>query len=139
MVTVREVSAEKFNKKLVEELKKINEIAPPAWASFVKSGAHRERVPSQKDFWYVRTASVLRRIYLDGPVGVSRLRAYFGGRRRRGHKPARFRRASGSILRKILQQLEKTNLIEKVKEGRKITVKGQKFLDNIAHGVQKNE
>lgn len=139
MITVREVSAEKFNEKLKEELKKIKEISPPKWAHFVKSGTHKERPPVQKDFWYIRTTSVLRRIYLDGPVGVSRLRTYYGGRKRRGHKPAHFRKASGNILRKILQQLEKTNLIEKTKRGRKVTSAGQRFLDRIAYEVYKNE
>ena len=137
MVTAREVSAEKLIAKLKEELKKIEEISPPSWASFVKSGAHRERPPQQKDFWYVRTATVLRRIYLDGPVGVERLRVYFGGRKRRGHKPAQFRKSSGNILRKALQQLEKAGLVEKVKKGRKITSKGQKLLDKIAYEVSR--
>jgi len=139
MVTVREVPAGKFNERLKEELKKIKEISPPTWINFVKSGVHKERPPAQTDFWYIRTASVLRRIYLNGPVGISRLRTFYGGRRRRGHKGAHFRKASGNILRKILQQLEKANFIEKAKGGRKITSKGQKFLDGIAYEVYKDE
>jgi len=133
MVTVTEVPAAKLIEKLKEELKKNEEIQPPAWASFAKSGAHRERPPKQKDFWYIRTASLLRKIYLEGPVGISRLRTYYGGKKRRGYKPAHFRRASGNILRKILQQLEKSGLVEKAKKGRKITSKGQKFLDKVAY------
>jgi small subunit ribosomal protein S19e len=133
MVTVTEVPAAKLIEKLKEELKKNEEIKPPAWASFAKSGAHRERPPKQKDFWYIRTASLLRKIYLEGPVGISRLRTYYGGKKRRGYKPAHFRRASGNILRKILQQLEKSGLVEKAKKGRKITSKGQKFLDKVAY------
>jgi small subunit ribosomal protein S19e len=133
MVTVIEVQSEKFIEKLKEDLKKIEEIKSPAWASFAKSGAHKERPPKQKDFWYIRTASVLRRIYLDGPVGVSKLRTYYGGRKRRGYKPAHFRRASGNIIRKILQQLEKCGFVEKIGKGRKITSKGQKFLDKVAY------
>jgi small subunit ribosomal protein S19e len=66
-------------------------------------------------------------------VGISRLRTYYGGKKRRGYKPAHFRRASGNILRKILQQLEKSGLVEKAKRGRKITSKGQKFLDKVAY------
>ncbi len=133
MVTAIEVQSEKFIEKLKEELKKIEEIKPPAWASFAKSGVHKERPPKQKDFWYIRTASVLRRIYLDGPVGVSKLRTYYGGRKRRGYKPAHFRRASGNIIRKILQQLEKCGFVEKIGKGRKITSKGQKILDKVAY------
>jgi len=138
MVTVREVKTDKFIEKLKGDLKNIKEISQPEWAKFVKSGAHRERPPQQKDFWYIRTASILRRIYLNSPVGVSSLRSYYGGRRERGYKPAHFRKSSGKIIRKILQQLEKAGLIEKVAKGRRITNKGQKFLDRIAYEVSKD-
>jgi small subunit ribosomal protein S19e len=129
---MKNIFNQKFNELLKEELKKFKEISPPAWAKFVKSGAHRERPPQQEDFWYIRAASVLRRLYLDGPVGVERLRTFYGGRKRRGHKPAHFRKASGSILRKILQQLEKAGLVEKDKKGRKLTSKGRSFIDKLA-------
>ncbi|KAF0214562.1 MAG: small subunit ribosomal protein S19e, partial [bacterium] len=68
MVSAREVDPQKFNGMLKEELKKVKEITPPAWSQFVKSGAHRERIPQQDDFWYVRSAAVLRRFYLDNSV-----------------------------------------------------------------------
>lgn len=137
MVSVKEVPVEKLVNKLKEELKEFKEISPPEWIGFVKSGVHRERPPLQEDFWYIRTASILRRIYLNGPVGVERLRSYYGGRKRRGHKPAHFKKASGNIIRKILQQLEKAELIKKVHGGRIITSKGQKLLDKIAYEVSK--
>lgn len=132
MVSVRDVQADKLVNKLKEELKSVKEIAPPEWSFFVKSGVHRERPPEQPDFWYIRSASILRRIYLDGPVGTERLRSYFGGRKNLGHKPSHFRKASGAIIRKILQQLESAGLIEKDKKGRKISNKGKKFLDTVA-------
>ncbi|HKZ45210.1 MAG TPA: 40S ribosomal protein S19, partial [archaeon] len=69
--------------------------------------------------------------------GVSSLRSYYGGRKERGYKPAHFRRASGNIIRKILQQLEKAGFIEKVAKGRKITSKGQKLMDRVAYEVSK--
>jgi small subunit ribosomal protein S19e len=136
MVSVREVEPAKFIERLKEELKKIEEIKEPLWAKFVKSGAHRQRPPEQKDFWYIRAASILRRIYLDGPVGVERLRTYYGGRRSFGH-PKHFVKGSGKIIRTILQQLEKAGFVEKGKGGRKITSKGKKFLDKIASEVKK--
>ena len=137
MVSAREVPAEKLIPKLKEELKNIKEIQPPEWIKFAKSGSHRERPPQQEDFWYIRAASLLRRIYLDGPVGTERLRSYYGGRKKRGSRPAHFRKASGNIIRKILQQLEKAGFVEKSKKGRKVTSKGQKFLDRIAYEVSK--
>lgn len=132
MVTAREVPAAKLIDKTKEELKKIEDIKPLPWSRFVKSGAHRHRPPEQDDFWYTRAASILRRIYIDGPVGVERLRSFYGGRKRRGYKPAHSKKAGGNILRKILQQLEKAGLIEKSGKGRKISSKGQDFLDRMA-------
>ena len=131
MVSVRDIQAAKFVANVKEELKTVKEIAPPEWSFFVKSGVHKERPPEQPDFWYIRSASVLRRIYLDGPVGTERLRSYFGGRKNLGHQPAHFRKASGAIIRKILQQLEAAGFIEKDKKGRKISNKGRKFLGTI--------
>lgn len=135
MVTVREVNPQKFIDKLKEELKKIKEIEEPIWAKFVKSGTHKQRPPEQEDFWYIRAASILRRIYLDGPVGVQRLRTYYGGRKNYGHAPEHFVKGSGKIIRVILQQLEKAGFVEKDKKGRKITPKGRSFLDKIAYEV----
>jgi len=137
MVSAREVDSSKLVAQLKERLKSVEQIKPPAWATFVKSGIHRERPPQQSDFWYVRAAAILRRVYFDGPIGVSKLRTYFGGRRRRGYRPAKFSRAGGSILRKILQQLEAADFIAKDKKGRKITPKGQKFVNGIAAEIRK--
>jgi len=139
VVTVRDVDAQKLVRAVKEELKSVKELQPPAWSMFAKSGVSRQRPPEQPDFWYVRGASVLRRIYLDGPVGVEKLRTFYGGRKRRLTRPARFRRGSGSVVRKLLQQLEAAGFVEKEKNGngRKITPKGKKFLDNIANKVAK--
>jgi len=137
MVTASEVKPEKLIERLKEELKKVDSIKPPEWSRFAKSGVHKERPPEQKDFWYIRSAAVLKRIYVDGPVGVEKLRSFYGGRRERGCAPARFRKSSGNITRKILQQLEKAGLIEKNARGRKITPKGQSLLNRIAYEVSK--
>jgi len=132
MSGVVDVKADVFIKKLAEELKQ--KIRQPEWSLYIKTGCGRERPPEQKDWWYIRAASILRRIYLDGPVGVNRLRSYYGCRHRRGHKQAHFAKGSGKIIRTILQDLEKIGYVksEKNKKGRVITPEGQKFLDKIA-------
>ena len=138
MVSVRGVSAEKLVSVLKEELKKVQEIQPPSWSRFVKSGVSRERPPEQEDFWYIRAASLMRRIYLEGPVGVSKLRTFYGGRKQLGHRPPHFRKSSGNILRKLLQQLEKAGFVEKAdKKGRKITSKGVKVLNKVSKEAAK--
>ena len=138
---MKDVETKRFIEICKEELKKIEEIKPPAWAQFVKTGVHKQFPPLQKDWWYTRTASILRRIYLDGPVGVERLRTYYGGRKDRGHKPERFKKSGGTIIRKCLQQLEAAGFIEKSKDpkdkGRVISEKGKKFLRKIVDEVKK--
>ena len=71
-------------------------------------------------------------------MGVQRLRTAFGGKRRRGHKPAHFKRAGGKVIRLMIQQLEKEGLItktEKPKKGRIVTPKGQSILNKIEKGA----
>ncbi len=136
MPTMYDVEAQELITKTAEELKKVPEIKSPVWAPFVKTGMHKERPPSSSDWWYIRTASVLRTVYRLGPVGVSKLRTKYGGKKNRGHKKAHFYKGSGNILRKALQQLEKAGFVkfaEKgVHKGRIITLKGRSFLDKIA-------
>jgi len=137
MVSVKEVPSQQFVEKLEEELKKIEQIKPPKWMSFAKSGSHRERPPQQPDFWYIRAASLMRRLSVEGNIGVERLRTYYGGRRRRGHKPAISKIAGGSVIRKLLQQLEAAGLVAKDKKGRKLSPKGQKLVSSVAKGMKK--
>ena len=137
MVSIHDVDQDMLVKKTAEELKKRMEM--PAWAKLVKTGVSRERPPGNSDWWYVRSASILRRAYIDGPIGTSRLRSYYGGLHRRGHKPAHFARASGKVIRVILQDLERLKLIEnaaKPKKGRIITAEGRKLMDKIARQVK---
>jgi len=139
MVSVKDVDAQDLINLAKEELKKMKEIQPPEWSLFVKTGASRERIPEQEDWWYIRSAAVLRKVYLNGPVGVQRLKVEFGGRKNRGHKPEKFKAGGGAIIRKIFQQLEDVKLIKKRgRKGRVISPEGQKFLDGIAYKLVKN-
>jgi small subunit ribosomal protein S19e len=136
---MRDIQPQKLVEKVSEELKKDDNIKPPEWSKYVKTGVCVERPPIQDDWWFLRSAALLRRVYLDGPIGIQRLRVVFGGRRRRGHKPAHQRKAGGKVIRLMLQQLEKAGYIQKVekpRKGRIITSKGQRFLNKIAKGIK---
>ncbi|MCQ8898214.1 MAG: 30S ribosomal protein S19e [Hadesarchaea archaeon] len=136
-MSVREVPPHLLIARTAEELKKLEEVKPPEWSRYVKTGVHKERPPEQPDWWYIRGASLLRRIYLEGPVGVSRLRVRYGGRKKRGSAPEHFRRGGGKILRTLLQQLERAGLVEKKdRKGRKVTRKGAEFLERLAEGLK---
>ena len=110
-------------------------IKPPPWAVIVKTGPGKERPPTRKDWWYVRAAAILRKIYLYGPVGVGSLRTAFGCRQRPGVRGREhFRKAGGAVIRKIVQQLERAGLVEKAgNKGRVLTPRGRSLLDRLAH------
>ena len=141
MATMYDVDATELIKKAAEELKKNENIKPPEWAGFVKTGRHKERVPADKEWWYIRTAAVLRTIYRFGPIGVSKLRVKYGGRKRRGHKKEHFYPGSGNIIRKVLQQLEKAGFLQKEEKlqhkGRRVTPLGKSFLDKLSTQIYK--
>lgn len=133
MASIREVSTDKIIEKAASELQKMESIQPPEWADFVKTGVHKERPPTQDNWWWIRAASMLRKLYLGQTVGVSGLRKQYGGRKNLGHRPEHKRKASGAIIRKLLQQLEAAGLAKTEKgKGRIITPKGMSFLDGIA-------
>ena len=140
MKTMYDADPQELIEKAADELKKIPEIKAPAWAPFVKTGMHKERPPANDNWWYLRTASLLRTIYRLGPIGVSKLRTKYGGKKNRGVKKEHFYKGSGSILRKALQQLEKAGFAKfadkDLHKGRVITPKGKSFLDKIAGQIQ---
>jgi len=139
LITPYDVPASKFVEKLAKHLKdNVDEITPPAWASIVKTGIHVQRSPQNPDWWYIRCASLMRKIYVHGPVGIERLRAEYGGRKDYGVKPEHAAKASGAIIRKALQQLEAAGFAEIFEtEGRRVTKKGRKILEELAEEVEK--
>lgn len=136
MTTMYDVESQDLILKAAEELKKVPDVKPPAWAPFVKTGMHKQRPPVSADWWYIRVASVLRTVYRLGPVGTQKLRTKYGGKKNNGVKQEHFYKGSGSILRKSLQQLEKAGFVKQaekgIHKGRIITPKGKAFLDKIA-------
>jgi len=137
---VYELDAHEYNLKLAEALKTIPEFKSPEWIKFVKSGASKDRPIEEIDFWHKRAASILRQIYKHNIVGVSRLRTKYGSKKNRGMKPEKFFKASGKIIRTILQQSDAAGLTEIAKAvrgvrarkpGRQMTEKGKKFLEAV--------
>ena len=139
MVTAQMVPAELLINEIVEELKSKEKIFnPPAWANYVKLGVTRQNAPEPgKDWWYVRVASILRKIYLQGPIGVMHLRKEYGGRKNRGSKPKRTGSGSGAIIRKAIHQLEKAGYVKLVTgDGRAVTPTGRSFIDSLSFKIK---
>lgn len=140
MLTPNDVPVREFLQKLANYLKEnVDEVAPPPWANIAKTGAHVQKLPENPDWWHIRCASLLRKIYVHGPVGIERLCAEYGGRKDYGVRPEHAVKAGGAIIRKALQQLEAAGLIEKFQnKGRRITREGRKLLEEIAEEVKKD-
>ena len=133
MTTVYDVPADLLINHVAKELNDNNDsVNAPDWANFVKTGVHNERKPDNMDWWYIRCAALLRRVYVNGPVGVSSLRTFYGGKKDRGFRPEKFRKSSGAIIRGALHQLEDAGYVEKVEGGRVVTAEGRSFLDKTS-------
>ena len=133
---VYEMKSQEYNTKLANALKSYPEFLQPEWAYYVKTGPSRIKPPQDPDFWFQRSASILRQIYVHNTVGVNRLKTRYGSKKNRGMKPERFVRASGKMIRVILQQAEKAGLLEKFtapheRSGRRLTKLGKELLEGV--------
>jgi len=139
LITPNDVPASKFIERLARHLKEnVDAVTPPVWASTAKTGNHVEKQPQNPDWWYVRSASLLRKIYIHGPMGIERLRADYGGKKSYGVKPRHAAKAGGSSVRKALQQLEAAHFVEMSKpRGRKLTREGRKLLQELAEELSR--
>lgn len=138
MAKVFDVPADDLILKLSDQLKKDKKINPPEWASYVKTGPHVEKIPQNKDWWYTRCASLVRKVYLHGPIGISDLKSYYGGRKRIGYNLDHHKDAGGAIIRNALQQLEASGYVEKKSKGRSISSEGMKRVDRLATEIFKD-
>jgi len=133
MATIYEANPNTLIEKVSNELKKL--IKAPEFTKYIKTGAGKERPPIDKDWYYKRAAAVLRSVYLRGPIGTNKLRVKYANRTNFGMGGERVYKASGKVIRTILQQLEEIGLIKqgglKGHKGRIITSKGKSFLDKL--------
>src|ERR687885_223626 len=138
MAKIYDVPSDKLIAKLADQLKKDKKIDPPTWSQFVKTGSHVQRIPQNKDWWYVRWASLLRKVYLNGPLGVADLKVSYGGRKQIGYNLSHHRDSGGAIIRKALHQLEASGYVIRVQgKGRVISSEGMKKMDRLATEIHK--
>lgn len=143
MTTYNDIPADMLIEALAEHLTTIKSISAPEWASYVKTGTHRERPPEQDNWWAVRSAAILRKVAFKGPIGANHMAQEFGGPRDRGVKPNRAAAGSRNIARTILQQLTEAELVKSslnasgsVNSGKILTPEGHKLINAVAHSVR---
>ena len=133
MAKVYDVPADELISRLTNVLKN-EEIPAPNWAMFVKTGAHADKPPQKSDWWYTRCASILRKIYLRGPLTVIDLRTIYGdGKSKMSYGARHHKDASGAVIRNAIHGLEKLGYLEKVeKKGSVISRQGMQKLDKLS-------
>ena len=150
MTTYYDIPANMLISALADKSSDSKDIVAPNWSEYVKTGVDRERPPTQENWWTIRTASLLRKVAKQGPIGVTTIAQTYGTVMNNGAGPNTPGVASRKIIRTALQQLEAAGLVEMVptKEvetedgkqqlysGRKITSAGQKLLDEVAHSCR---
>ena len=150
MTTFYDVPADLLNPALADRLSDIDGVSRPQWADYVKTGVHRERPPTQENWWELRCAAILRKVGREGPIGVNALAQAYGGRKDNGAHPNTPAIASRNVIRTALQQLQDAGLIDmksnktvdsingdqKLYAGRTISAAGHKRLDEVAHSVR---
>jgi small subunit ribosomal protein S19e len=138
MATLYDAPADELIAELASELE--DRLDEPDWAQFAKTGPGRELPPEQDDFWARRAASLLRKVAMDGPIGVQRLSTAYGdtrdGSNRYTVSPPKSSDGSRNVIRTILQQLEDEDLVEQQHDrGRIVTAEGRSLLDETAGDV----
>jgi small subunit ribosomal protein S19e len=140
-ITVRDVAADKFVKAYSEVLKNNDKFLVPKWVDSIKTGVSKELAPYDPDWYYIRAASVARKIYLRQGTGVGALKKAYGGAYRRGAVPNKHQDAAGGLIRTILLSLDGLNITEACPKGkgRQVTRVGQQALDLVAGQVARGE
>ncbi len=138
MTTLYDVPAEALIDALADKLEE--RFDRPDWAEFTKTGAQRELPPEQDNFWHIRAGSLLRKVAMNGPIGVERLSTEYGGAKGGSNRyavaPSHRSDGSKKVIRTVLQQLEEADLIQSNEHrGREITAEGRSFLDDTAGEV----
>ena len=143
MTTLYDVPPADLIEAVATKLADESAVEEPDWLQFTTTGVDRELPPEQDDFWATRAASLLRKVAIDGPVGVGSLRTEYGdakkGSNRYQVRPRRQSEGSGNIIRTALQQLEDAGYVDTAEgEGRVITGEGRSLLDDTASEVLEN-
>lgn len=125
-------------RQLVSEFKKEKNLEVPEWASYLKAGVHKEKAWEDPDWFYNRLASTLRKVYVNGPIGISKLSEEYGGRIDRGSQRYHPGKGSRYVIRQMLQTLEKLGYVKKDKKGRMVSPQGTSILDKASKEVMKS-
>ena len=134
--SIRDAPSWRWIKAVAKHFKNEGKLFVPNCTELIKSSFGRDRAPQNPDWYYIRTAAVLRRVYLRPGSGAGGLSKKYGIKQNRGSQPELATKGCRGLLRSCLQGLERMKLLEKGKnQGRVMTSSGRKLCDTIAHSV----
>uniref|UniRef100_F1L980 40S ribosomal protein S19G n=3 Tax=Ascaris suum TaxID=6253 RepID=F1L980_ASCSU len=67
--SVKDVDQHEIVQHIAKFLKKSGKVKVPEWSDVTKMGISKELAPLNSDWYYVRTASIARRLYVRSPTG----------------------------------------------------------------------
>ena len=118
----------------------------------MKTGIQKELAPYNDNWLFIRAASIARKIYIHGRLGVGSLRTIYGSKNRKGTAGPHFRRSDGKIIRHCTCQLQKMGYLDLVidqvddetgkmiqisTKGKQLTKKARAEMDKIATEIYK--
>ncbi|OAG31315.1 small subunit ribosomal protein S19e [Nematocida displodere] len=140
---IEEICPAKFIATLSKALEDEKKITPPADTAHIKTGHGRQIAPEEENWYFVRTASILRKLYIEELTNPEKSRHGFGtmwfarvygGAKNNGHKPSHVVSGSKSLVRRILQSLEGLKFVSQIPNGgRKLTATGLSYLGEVAN------
>ncbi|GMT01877.1 hypothetical protein PENTCL1PPCAC_24051, partial [Pristionchus entomophagus] len=138
--SVKDVDQDEVVKRIAHFLKQTGKVKVPEWSDLVKLGVTKDMAPVNPDWYYIRAASLARRLYIRSPVGVNTFRNIYGSKLRRGVQPNSYAKASGCVIRKALKSLEALKWVDKSEDGkgRILSKQGRKDLDRISADLRQS-
>merc|ERR1711966_267981 len=98
---------------LAAHFKKSGKIELPEWHDLVKTAPFKEMCPMDPDWYYVRAASLARKVYLRGGTGVGAYCKVYGSSSHKTVKTPHFHKAASGVIRHVLQQLGEIDIVAK--------------------------
>ena len=100
-MTVLDVDYNVFINALANKLKADGKLAQPDWTQFVKTGVTRQYSPNEQNWYYLKAAAILRRVYIQGPLGIKDFRKIFASEKQSCVGKSHHVLASGKLCRVI--------------------------------------
>ena len=154
-VTLKDVPVDKFIQKFAEHLKTSVKLEPLFFSFHLKTGHGKTLAPYDPDWYYIRAASIARKIYLKPKIGIGRLSHIYGIKRRKGFRLNKHSRGSRKIIRHIVSELVNADVLmrwnsDKNKDYNKeeygeveenmpviVSYSGRRRMNDIANGIFK--